>query len=114
MDGMEVMSVFAQNAAPYLDASVTELTQEDARFILEQGMDAASSSLEALGAAVTSKKINSVTCMGKTFYSLDITFNYAGFSGTQKQICVTAGTYLAMVTVRSVSGDNTQAMLDMF
>ena len=114
MDGMDVMNVFAQNVAPYLDASVTELTQEDAKFILEQGMASASSSMESLGAVVTGAGINSVTCMGKTFYSLDITFTYAGFSGTQKQIYVTAGTRLAMVTVRSISGDNTQAMLDMF
>jgi hypothetical protein len=52
--------------------------------------------------------------MGQTFYSLDITFDYAGFSGTQKQIGIPSGTYVALITVRSVSGDNTQATLDMF
>jgi hypothetical protein len=52
--------------------------------------------------------------MGRTFYSLDISFTYMGFSGMQKQICVTSGTYLGMITVRSVSGDNTQATFDMF
>ena len=70
--------------------------------------------LESFGAVVTSAGVNSITCMGRTFYSLDISFTYMGFSGMQKQICVTSGTYLGMITVRSVSGDNTQATFDMF
>ena len=114
MDGMEIMSVVAQNAGPFLDASITELTQEDTKTILEQCSSASSSTLESFGAVVTSAGVNSITCMGRTFYSLDISFTYMGFSGMQKQICVTSGTYLGMITVRSVSGDNTQATFDMF
>ena len=114
MDGMEIMSMVAQNASPFLDAAISELTQEDTKAILEQCSSVSSSTLESFGASVTGAAVNSITCMGQTFYSLDISFTYMGYSGMQKQICVTSGTYLAMITVRSVSGDNTQAIFDMF
>lgn len=113
-NGMEVMNVVAQNGQPFMDASIQSLTQEDVKDILNEAMSVSTSSLESLGATVTGASVNTVNCMGQTFYSLDITFDYAGFSGTQKQIGITAGTYIALITVRSVSGDNTQAMLDMF
>ncbi len=113
-NGMEVMNVVVENGKSFLDPSITALTQEDVRTILSEAAAYASSSLESLGATVTGSSVNSVTCMGQTFYSLDITFDYAGFSGTQKQIGIPSGTYVALITVRSVSGDNTQATLDMF
>ena len=113
-DGMEVMNVVAMNGRSYMDASMQSLTQEDCKAILDEAMSVSSSSLESLGATVTGAVINTVSCMGQTFYSLDITFDYAGYSGTQKQIGVPAGTYFAMITARSVSGDNTQATFDMF
>lgn len=113
-DGMEVMNVVAQNGAPFLDPSVQSLSQEDVREILDESMSVSSSSLESLGATVTGASVNTVSCMGQTWHSLDITFDYEGMSGTQKQLAITAGTYLSMITVRSVSGDNTQVMLDMF
>ena len=112
--GTEIMNVVVENGKTYLDDSVQVLTQEDVKAILEEARGISSSSLESLGAAVTSAAVNTVTCMGQTCYSLDITFDYGEFSGTQKQIGIPAGTYLAMITVRSVSGDNTQATLDMF
>ena len=113
-DGMEVMNVVAMNGASSMDPSKGSLNQEDVRAILNQAMSVSSSSLESLGATVTGASVNTVSCMGQTCYSLDITFDYAGYSGTQKQIGIPAGTYFAMITVRSVNGDNTQAMLDMF
>jgi hypothetical protein len=112
--GMEVTNIVVQNGKPFLEPSFTELTQDDARTILEEAKTVSSSSLESLGATVTSASVNTVTCMGQTFYSLDILFNYAGYSGTQKQICIPSGTYIAMLTARSVSGDNTQATFDRF
>ena len=113
-DGMEIMNVVAMNGQSYMDASMQSLTQEDCKAILNEAMNVSTSSLESLGATVTGAVVNTVNCMGETFYSLDITFDYAGFSGTQKQIGVPAGTYFAMITARSVNGDNTQATLDMF
>ena len=113
-DGMEVMNVVAMNGAASMDPSMESLSQEDVKTILNQAMNVSSSSLESLGATVTGAAINTVSCMGQTCYSLDISFDYAGYSGTQKQIGIPAGTYFAMITVRSVNGDNTQAMLDMF
>ena len=113
-DGMEVMNVTAMNGRSYMDPSMQSLTQEDCMAILSEAMSVSSSSLQALGATVTGTSINTVNCMGQTCYSLDITFNYAGFSGTQKQVGIPMGSYFALITVRSVSGDNTQAMLDMF
>lgn len=113
-NGMEVMNVVVENGKSFMDPSITALSQEDIRAILDGAVAYASSSLESLGATVTGSAVNSVTCMGQTFYSLDITFDYAGFSGTQKQIGIPSGTYVALITVRSVSGDNTQSMLDMF
>jgi hypothetical protein len=102
------------NGRSYMDPSMQSLTQEDCMAILSEAMSVSSSSLQALGATVTGASINTVNCMGQTCYSLDITFNYAGFSGTQKQVGIPMGSYFALITVRSVSGDNTQAMLDMF
>lgn len=113
-DGMEIMNVVAMNGQSYMDASMQSLTQEDCKAILNEAMNVSTSSLESLGATVTGAVVNTVNCMGETFYSLDITFDYAGFSGTQKQIGVPAGTYFAMITARSVNGDNTQATFDMF
>ena len=113
-DGMEVMNVVAENGKSFLDPSIQALTQEDVKAILNEAVSVSTSSLESLGATVTGATINTVSCMGQTCYSLDITFNYGGFSGTQRQIGIPAGTYIAMITVRSVNGDNTQATLDMF
>lgn len=113
-DGMEIMNVVAENGKSFLDPSIQALTQEDIKAILNEAVSVSTSSLESLGATVTGATINTVSCMGQTCYSLDITFNYGGFSGTQRQIGIPAGTYIAMITVRSVNGDNTQATLDMF
>lgn len=113
-NGMEVMNVVVENGASFMDPGVQSLTQEDVKEILNEAMSISTSSLEELGATVTGAAVNTVNCMGQTFYSLDINFDYAGMSGTQKQIGIPAGTYIALVTVRSVSGDNTQTMLDMF
>ncbi len=112
-DGMEVMNVVEQSGATLMDPGQT-LTQDDMMAILTEAKAVSTSSLESLGAEVTSSGINTVTFMGQTFHSLDITFNYSGYSGTQKQIGIVSGQRIAMITVRSVSGDNTQAMLDMF
>ena len=113
-DGMEVMNVVAENGKSFLDPSIQALTQEDVKAILNEAVSVSTSSLESLGATVTGATINTVSCMGQTCYSLDITFNYGAFSGTQRQIGIPAGTYIALITVRSVNGDNTQATLDMF
>ena len=113
-DGMEIMNVVAMNAAADMGPSMQELTQEDVKTVLTQASSVSTSSLESLGATVTGATVNTVDCMGQTFYSLDITFDYAGYSGMQRQIGIPMGTYLAMITVRSVNGDNTQATLDMF
>ncbi len=113
-DGMEIMNVVAENGKSFLDPSIQALTQEDIKAILNEAVSVSTSSLESLGATVTGATINTVSCMGQTCYSLDITFNYGGFSGTQRRIGIPAGTYIAMITVRSVNGDNTQATLDMF
>ncbi len=113
-DGMEIMNVVAENGKTFLDPSIQELTQEDVKAILNEAVSVSTSALETLGATVTGSAVNTVHCMGQTCYSLDITFNYGGFSGTQRQIGIPAGTYIAMITVRSVNGDNTQTTLDMF
>ncbi len=111
---MEIMNVVAENGKSFLDPSIQALTQEDIKAILNEAVSVSTSSLESLGATVTGATINTVSCMGQTCYSLDITFNYGAFSGTQRQIGIPAGTYIALITVRSVNGDNTQATLDMF
>ena len=113
-NGMEVMNVVVENGKSFLDASVSSLTQEDVKAILTEAMSLSSSALESLGATVTGAAVNSVNCLGQTCYSLDINFTYGDYSGTQKQIGIPAGTYIALITARSVSGDNTQAMFDMF
>ena len=113
-DALEVMKIIVENGASFMDPSIQSLTQEDMRTIFSESIGSSSSSLESLGADVTGASVNTVNFMGQTCFSLDITFNYAGMSGIQKQIGISTGTYIALVTVRSVSGDSTQAMLDMF
>lgn len=112
-DGMNVMLVVEYNVEEYLDPGY-ELTQEDMNVVLQGAQTTSSSALEELGAEVTGTSVNTVNFMGNTFYSLDVTFNYQGYSGVQKQVAIPAGTRMSMVTVRTVSGDNTQQMLDMF
>ena len=113
-NGMDIMNIVVENGKSFMDPARQELTQEDVRAILTEAASVSSSGLESLGATVTGTAVNTVNCMGQTCYSLDITFDYAGFSGTQKQIGIPMGTYLALITVRTVNGDNTQTMLDMF
>ena len=113
-NGMELMNVVVVNNASFMNPGVTQITQEDVKAILNEATGISSAALESANSTVTGASVNTVNCMGQTCYSLDISFNYSGFSGIQKQIGIPAGTYIALVTVRSVSGDNTQATFDMF
>ncbi len=112
-DGMNIMNVVIQSWGPYMTEAY-DLTQEDMEGVLGETVKGTVSELSSLGAEVTGSSVNPITFMGQNCFAAEVTFNYEGYSGIQKQIAVPAGAVTALITVRTVDGDNTQQMMGMF